>query len=648
MSNAFTDIGPGGGSTDVIARVRVDLAVQHLDRDFDYLVPASDTEQVVPGSRVRVRFSGRLRDAYVIKVLDHADVESPRPLERVIDEIPPLTSETLELVEETARRFIGTFWDVVRAAVPARHARAEKAVLSALAETAPVGEPVTDGDPQVWEPYEWPTSRDSPERVVWSSAPATDAVKEVVDLVTRQRRAGLGALVVMPDVADVERLRSELVSLVGKSDLAVLTADQGPERRYREFLRVRTGQARTVIGTRNAVFAPVADLGAVIVWDDGDDVYRDPQAPYWDAREVAALRAHLSGCSLYVGSPSRSVVTQWWCDSGWANSVVPKRPSWWRVQAIDEREIARDPAAQSARIPTAAWQVAHDALSQGPVLFQVLRRGYVPMLACQQCRSPALCANVTCGGALEATSGHAVASCARCGALAGSWRCPHCSAGQLRAVTVGAARTAEELGRAFPGVPIVWSEADRIVRDVDDKPAVVVATFGAEPIATSGYRAVVLLDARFVPATLAGPEQQLRRWFSAARLVSEGGQVCVVADPAMPAVQSLIRWDAAWFAEREIVERRAVGLPPVTRVAELVGPAAGVAAFVTSLTVTHRVLGPVPVTDESGRNVVRSYVVVPRSMGGELTSQLTAAVRRASTVADSTREVRVRMDPRDM
>lgn len=310
--------------------------------------------------------------------------------------------------------------------------------------------------------------------------------------------------------------------------------------------------------------------------------------------------------------------------------------------------MARDPAAQQARIPTAAWRIAHEAIADGPVLFQVLRRGYVPTLACQECRTPATCAVAECGGGLQATSAHAVPTCSRCGALAGSWSCATCGSRRMRAVTIGAGRTAEELGRAFPGVPIVWSQADRIVRSVDRHPAVVVATSGAEPIVDGGYRAVILLDARFVPTTLAGPEQQVRRWFSAARLVGSGGKVCVVSDPGEAAVQALVRWDSRWFAQRQIEERKVVGLPPVTRVAELIGPAAGVAHFTQGLDLTHRILGPVPVVDDSGRHLVRSYVVVPRNQGAVLVAQLTALVRTASVGSDAAREVRVRMDPRDM
>jgi primosomal protein N' (replication factor Y) len=653
VSNEVHPNRPVEGSLGPIARVRVDLGVMHLDRDFDYLVPEEWHERAVPGARVRVRFSGRLRDAYVIDRIDKADVDSPKPLERVIDAVPPLSPETLTLIQDVADRYVGTFWDVARSAVPTRHARAESSVLRKVAESdaapahATSSEQDTSAHPAAdpaWRHYRWP-EKASPARVVWSSAPASETVAEIVSLARWKRSEGRGVIIVVPDAADVARVRSELATVMSESDVAELSADVGPERRYREFLRVRTGQATVVIGTRTAVFAPVEDLGAIIMWDDGNDVYRELHAPYWDAREVAAMRSHQTSCDVFVGAPARSVATQWWCRSGWAASVDPKRPSWWNVRCIDEHERARDPAAESARIPSAAWMTARNGLRHGPVLFLVARRGYVPALACQDCRAPACCRDDSCQGALEMSSGHAAARCGRCGALNGAWTCAQCGGSRLRAVHIGAGRTADELGRAFPSVPIVWSEADRIVRSVPDTPSLIVATPGAEPIAEKGYRAVIILDARSVYPSLAGAEQQVRRWFEASRLVAKGGEVCLVASASSLEAQALVRWDSRWFAERQLDERASAGLPPVTRVAEVTGPQVAVQAMGDRISSDHRILGPVPVPDS---HHVRSYLVVARTQAAAFTRELGSLMRTESTKDSTTRDFRVRMDPRDM
>ncbi len=163
-------------------------------------------------------------------------------------------------------------------------------------------------------------------RAVWSAAPASswsaDLAVAVRSVLALQRG---GVIVVVPDARDVARVLAEFADAAAGGVVATLTAELGPERRYREFLRILRGGARLVVGTRAAVFAPVADLRLIAVWDDGDDALADPQAPYWETRDVAALRSHRTGCDLLVGSPARSVATQQWCESGWARSLQASR-----------------------------------------------------------------------------------------------------------------------------------------------------------------------------------------------------------------------------------------------------------------------------------------------------------------------------------
>src|SRR5699024_7095690 len=151
------------------------------------------------------------------------------------------------------------------------------------------------------------------------------------------------------------------------------------------------------------------------------------------------------------------------------------------------------------------------------------------------CRRPARCGH--CGGPLELTgSGRAGGLrcrwCARTpGEGDGGWRCPHCGGVHHRAGRVGSERTAEELGRAFPGVPVVVSgRSAGMTEAVDARPRLVIATPGAEPPAAGGYRAAILLDAALLtnrPELDAGVEA-LRRWLRAAALVRPDGTVMVL------------------------------------------------------------------------------------------------------------------------
>jgi primosomal protein N' (replication factor Y) len=630
----------------------IDAAVPHLDRPFDYRVPAALDATATVGARVRVRFAGRLTDGFVVGRMNVGEHEGRlSPLERVIGAEPPLTAQTLALVDAVAQRYAGTFSDVVRAAVPPRHARAE----AAAAAPSHFRAPFDDNARRRWQAYSGgaalfdrlTTGTSHGVRAVWSCAPATswaDDVSALVEGVLTGESGGV--LVVVPDARDVERLLARLPQARTAGVVATLTADQGPERRYREFLRARRGLARVVIGTRSAVFAPVADLRLIVIWDDGDDALVEPHSPYWEARDVAALRSHQSDCALVVGSPARSVVTQQWVTTGWAKSLTATKPTLAarapRVSAISVGDSARDEAAGAARVPHRAWEVARATLATGPVLVSVARRGYLPVLACQKCREVAHCG---CGGPLSLASGDAVPQCTWCGALSGGWECPYCGSRRLRAVAVGAQRTAEEIGRAFPGVPVISSHGDRILSSVPDSPALVVATSGAEPDVEGGYAGVLILDARSVlhRPHLDAQEDAIRRWFAAARLARPKAPVVVTADNSLAPVQSLVRWDAPWLAARELAERAATGLPPATRVAALFGLPPDIAEVTSSLTLDHRLLGPVEV--EPGRS--RCLVVVERTAGGELARQLRAiTATRSARAKDGV--VHVHLDPREI
>jgi primosomal protein N' (replication factor Y) len=208
---------------------------------------------------------------------------------------------------------------------------------------------------------------------------------------------------------------------------------------------------------------------------------------------------------------------------------------------------------------------------------------------------------------------------------------------------LGDARTAEELGRAFPGVTVRTSSGERVLGEVGSEPQVVVATPGAEPVAAGGYAAVVLLDTWLLLSRvdLRAEEEALRRWANAAALVRPGGRVVAVGDPAHPALQALVRWDPAGFAARESAERAEAHLPPVSRLATISGDPGAVDDALTLLAAPAEaeVLGPVPLGDDECRVVVR----VPRAHGTRLSAALLELQRVRS--ARKLDPVRVQVDP---
>jgi primosomal protein N' (replication factor Y) len=218
------------------------------------------------------------------------------------------------------------------------------------------------------------------------------------------------------------------------------------------------------------------------------------------------------------------------------------------------------------------------------------------------------------------------------------------------AATVGARRTAEELGRAFPGVPVLTSGGRAVRREVPAEPALVVATPGAEPLTPHGYSAALLLDAWALlgRADLRADEETLRRWMTASALVRAagvGGRVVVVADAALRPVQALLRWDPVRFADHDMTERQALGLPPQRRFAVVSGPAEAVAELVQAVELPEEAttFGPMAGVSRSGEPNARWVVTTSVGRGPELAMRLRQAMGTLSVRKH--RVPRVQVDP---
>jgi primosomal protein N' (replication factor Y) (superfamily II helicase) len=702
-----------------VARIAVDVPLAHLDRPFDYLVPQRLAASAVPGCRVRVRFAGQLTGGYLLERVAASEHRGRLAyLERVVSPEPVLTPEIAALAREVADRCAGTLADVLRLAIPPRHAGTETAGgppggrhPPGVRDGQPPGpglrpeprpgaqaEPRQEGRP---EPGPWARYPAGPAflaalaqgrapRAVWSALPGPHWPEEIAIAAAAAGSAGRGALIVVPDARDLGLIDRALSRALGPGQHVCLSAGLGPAERYRRWLAVARGTVRVAAGTRATMFAPVRDLGLVVIWDDGDDLHAEPRAPYPHAREVLALRAHRTGAGALIGGFARTAEAASLISASWAAAITAARPAVRgcapQIQAAGaDAELARDEAARSARMPSLALRTARAGLARGPVLVQVPRRGYVTAVACENCRAPARCA--LCGGPLALEAGGGPARCRWCGRADPGWQCPACGDPRVRALVTGAGRTAEELARAFPGTPVVVSGGTTVVGKVPAAPALVVATPGAEPRADGGYAAAVLLDGWVLLGrpSLRAAEEALRRWLNAAALVrpgASGGAVAVVAEAALPVVQALIRWDPVTHAERELAEREALRFPPAVRMAALSGPDQAVAGFLAAavLPAEADVLGPIeldtdaPVRDrhkntagagasagvdegnefsgdsgaegELGRPV-RVLVRVPRSAS----TPLAAALRAAQAVRSARKDpgtVRVQLDPAEL
>jgi primosomal protein N' (replication factor Y) len=695
--------GPALAADLPVARVLIESSLPHLDRPFDYSVPAALDAEARPGVRVKVKFNGQELAGYLLDRTATSDAGHPLvPLYKVVSPVPVLTSAIAGLASRIAARYAGTVSDVLRVAVPPRMAKLEK-------EYAPEGRL----DPELFGPElsgtemsgseasgsgtgvslpspgagsVWASYRNGPAFLAHLGAGESPRAvltalqgygpggwpRLVAEAVAAVRLSGRGAVVVVPDYRDLDRVESALLELLPAGDVARLTADDGQTPRYRSFLRVLSGAAGVAVGTRSAAYAPVHNLGLVVCWDDGDDLHIEQRSPYAHSREVLLLRAGQEGAACLLAAHSRSTETERLVESGWARPVEAERTVIRRtvprvLNTADSYELEHDPLARIARLPGAAWRAAKEGLERGPVLVQVARAGYAPSLVCETCREPARC--TACSGplAIAGPSGStAVPQCRWCSSPAPAWRCGTCNGVRLRRGATGALRTAEELGRAFPGKPVITSSGDQVKATVPDTKALVVATVGAEPVAPGGYAAALLLDGDSLlrRENLRAGEDAVRRWFNAAALVRpapEGGLVVITADDAA-GVGALLRWDPAGYAGRELALRQELQLPPAVRVASITGVRTAVGHFTEAVQqrlAVHgtvlRTAGPAPLmlpaaarpTPRDSGEEVRTLLFIPYAQAADVTAVL-RAVKAAAAAKRSDDPVQLRLDGVDV
>jgi primosomal protein N' (replication factor Y) (superfamily II helicase) len=660
-----------------VARVAVDIPLSHLDRPFDYAVTAEQDSAAIPGARVRARFAGRLRDGFILERVATADHEGVlTPLSKIVSSEPVLTAEIATLIRKVADHYAGTFADVMRLAVPPRHAATEQADRGktgcSLPDDHPAG-PLVD----------YPTGPGflaalrggGRPRAMWqvtpSAAPSGDWALGLATAARACAESDRGAVIIVPDQADLDRLGEACIEVLGMTGFAVLVAEAGPAARYRAFLRALRGEVRVVIGNRAAAYAPVHDLGLVAVWDDGDDLLVEQRAPYSHVREVLALRAASAQAGVLFASYARTAELQAWMERGWLRELVDDRAvvrhtaPRLKVTADSDFALERDPASHAARLPHEVFDMMRASLPQGPVLVQVPRGGYLVALLCQGCREPVRCR--FCGGPTRVPASGigeaevAGVSCAWCGRPQIDWVCPICGFRRVRAPIVGAERTAEELGKAFPQTPVRQSVGGQRIATVTDTSAIVVATPGAEPQAVGGYAGAVLLDTPLLllRQDLRAAEEALRRWFNVVALVrsgTDGGSVIAVGESSGRALQALVRIDPGGCAARELDERAAAHFPPAVTLITVEGPPEALDEFRSLLQPSQHteLLGPVepdlqrPSTDGGAGAVIQRLTMRAPLVEGAQLVRATKEVAAIRSARKSSGSLRIRVNPADL
>lgn len=583
--------------------VRVVLDVP-LQGPFDYRCDFL----VAPGERVIVPFGRRKMIGMVVGLPDQPayDPKLIKSVESVLKDVAPLPSHWLRFAQFAADYYQRPLGEVVLPALPVS-LRSVTAYLGKRSAGGPVARLDNRRAPamKAVEVSNMPALNEAQQHAVDQIVQTegfkafllygvTGSGKTEVYLHAAAKALVRGQCVLMlvPEINLTpqfeQALRARLEPVAGVGGLAVLHSGLSDGERLRAWLRVQRGEARVVLGTRLAIFAPMQDVGLIVVDEEHDPSYKQQDGLRYSARDLAVWRGHDLGVPVVLGSATPSLESWVRADRGqYTRLDLPARaravslPS---VRLVDTRRLKMDHG-MSPHLLTAMRERLDN---KEQVLIFLNRRGYAPALHCASCGWVSQCTRCTTFTVLHRTTpGRHQLHCHHCGyqhRVPAS--CPDCGDQDLHPMGRGTQRIEEHLAELFPEARIARIDADS-TRKKGSAQALFASVHAGEvdilvgtqmvakghDFANLGLVGVLNADAMLFSQDFRAPERLFAQLMQVAgragRHTGHGEVIVQTGYPEQPVYQALLRHDYSGFAKHSMQERESAMLPPFSHQALL-------------------------------------------------------------------------------
>ena len=284
--------------------------------------------------------------------------------------------------------------------------------------------------------------------------------------VQRSIEMGRGAIVLVPEISLTHQTIERFIRRFGADNVAVLHSKLTAGERFDEWARIKNGEANIVIGARSAVFAPMRDLGLIVVDEEHETTYKSDSIPKYDAIEVALRRLKLSGGAALLGSATPSVISRYRADTGIYRLItLTKRYNETPLPLVEVIDMRREPSLSSKNVfsPRLRDRIGKSLSNRRQVILFLNRRGYSPSISCPTCGQALKCTD--CGISLTYHKQAGLAICHFCGAeYVAPEVCPACGEGKLRMLGAGTEKVEELTRAAFPEANIARLDLDTGVK----------------------------------------------------------------------------------------------------------------------------------------------------------------------------------------
>jgi len=622
--------------------------------------------------RVLVPFHRRRTIGIVLEVLEDlppdAASKSIKEVFEIMDPSPVISEHLIGLIGWMSSYYCTPIGEVVRASLPARIIRMDSPKTTRPAtphEISPIDaeEIVLNGDQE--EALERiAASRGRPDVFLLHGVTGSGKTEVYLRLFERLVQGGKQGLLLVPEIGLTSQLTGRAAARFGDR-VAVYHSGLTDAQRHKQWSRMQGGEVDVVIGTRSAIFAPLSNLGAIVVDEEHDSSYKQDEGISYHGRDCAVMRAHMESIPAVLGSATPSLESIANVRRGkYELLTLPTRtgeaslPS---VELVDMRDTAsgRGTAGEFTSLSPKLYSAIDETLGRGEQALLFLGRRGFSAVHCEECGEAIRCPN--CDIALTSHMGKAVGAgeklvCHYCDfAIPQPQSCPSCGMDALAPIGQGTQRLEAEISDFFPKARIARLDSDmaashkerhRIFKGMrEGRIDILVGT----QMVTKGhdFPKVTLVGVISADQSLHLPDfraaertfQLLTQVAGRAGRASRPGRVVIQTyEPNHPSLEFSLRHDFEAFASHELKSREALGYPPFSRIANIrlssieAGLAERVAREAAAIIKGEpriegiTVLGPAPAPIEKLRGRYRWQILIKapsaRALSGLLGSQI--------------------------
>ncbi|NQT28940.1 MAG: primosomal protein N' [Candidatus Saganbacteria bacterium] len=652
------------------AEIILGKASRYLDKIYHYSIPSKLKNKLQIGHQVIVPFGKREDIGYVVGFVEKAEVEKVKDILEITSPVPLFSPKQVELARWLADYYCSFFITALRCVMPP----GGKIPITKIQDTNKVQRPRSKGQLELTEEQEEALAeivtaidKEVPDKFLLYGVTGSGKTEVYMQAVAHVLTKGKSAIVMVPEIGLtpqlVQRFRDRF-----SDHIAVLHSDMAMKQRQKEWGRVARDEARIVLGARSAIFAPLKNLGLIVIDEEYETSYKQDKSPRYHAREVAGELARLNQAVIIMGSATPSIETYYHAERGdYKKLILSKRidnvalPP---VEIIDMCETKQYLLSKELRSELA------QTLSRGEqaVLF-INRRGYFTFVMCRQCGHTISCPR--CEISLSYHSQDRKLRCNRCDySCVAPVICPRCHSSSVKYFGIGTQRIENEVAQVYPAARILRWDSDSASKrgshevffsafergEADVLIGTQMVTKGLDVAkvtligVVSADTALQLPDFRSAEHTFQLLTQVAGR---AGRHHLPGKVIIQTYSPNHYAIVAAAKHDYESFYKQEIEHRRELGYPPFSKLISLMvsgidekkvcGVCEDLAKFLRNK-LTEGVLGPAPAAISKVRGRFRYHILLKGKELDVLRKAVSETLEKVTVPA----EVRVAVDVEPM